>query len=165
MDATPQEAPASGNPPRQKPARAFAIGSRGDPHPASGPSQAQAQQLADLIRRLNITFRPVVQGKCDHTDAEARYTPARGLKHLVRARTATCTAPSCGGRAVFYDLDHTVAHPDVPTCQCNLAPKCRRHHRCKQAPGWKVEQPEPGIIRWTVPSGRTYTTSPTVYDL
>jgi hypothetical protein len=46
-----------------------------------------------------------------------------------------------------------------------LAPKCRRHHRCKQATGWKVEQPEPGIVRWTVPSGRTYTTTPTVYDL
>jgi hypothetical protein len=28
-----------------------------------------------------------------------------------------------------------------------------------------LEQPEPGVIRWTAPSGRTYTTTPTVYDL
>jgi hypothetical protein len=36
----------------------------------------------------------------------------------------------------------------------NLRPKCRRHHRAKQAPGWRVEQPEPGVTRWTLPNGR-----------
>jgi hypothetical protein len=30
-------------------------------------------------------------------------------------------------------------------------------------PGWKVEQPQPGIFRWTLPSGRTHTTHPTTY--
>jgi hypothetical protein len=30
--------------------------------------------------------------------------------------------------------------------------------------GWQVEQPKPGVLRWTTPSGRTYTTTPTVYD-
>jgi hypothetical protein len=129
------------------------------------PSPEQAQRLADLIRRLNITFRPVAQGRCDHVDAEDHYTPSRQLKHLVRARTTTCTAPACDAQAVFCDLDHTVAYPGGPTCQCNLAPKCRRHHRCKQAPGWSVEQPEPGVMRWTVPSGRTYRTAPTVHEL
>jgi hypothetical protein len=128
-------------------------------------SPEQAQQLADLIRRLNITFRPVAQGLCDHGDAEDHYTPSRQLKHLVRARTATCTAPACDAQAVFCDLDHTVGYPEGPTCQCNLAPKCRRHHRCKQAAGWSVEQPEPGVMHWTVPSGRAYRTAPTRYDL
>ena len=137
------------------------VSSRGDP----SPNPAHAQQLADLIRRLNITFRPIAQGRCDHGDAEDQYTPSRGLKHLIRARTATCTAPACNAQAIYCDLDHTVAYPDGATCQCNLAPKCRRHHRCKQATGWKVEQPEPGVLRWTVPSGRTYATTPTVYDL
>jgi Domain of unknown function (DUF222) len=135
--------------------------SRGDPMP----DLEQAQQLADLIRRLNITFRPIVQGKCDHGDAEDHYTPSRALKHLIRARTATCTAPACNAQAIYCDLDHTIAYPDGATCQCNLAPKCRRHHRCKQATDWKLEHPEPGTLRWTVPSGRTYTTTPTVYDL
>jgi hypothetical protein len=46
-----------------------------------------------------------------------------------------------------------------------LGPKCRRHHRAKQAPGWRVEQTEPGIMRWTLPNARTHTTTPTVYDL
>jgi len=43
-------------------------------------------------------------------------------------------------------------------------PGCRHHHRVKQAPGWHLAQPQPGIMRWTTPSGRTYTTRPTVYD-
>jgi len=51
------------------------------------------------------------------------------------------------------------------TCECGLGPKCRRHHRCKQARGWRLEQPAPGVFRWTTPSGRSYTTTPTVYDL
>jgi hypothetical protein len=158
---SPPTAPRSGDPPDQTSPRNPSAGSRGDP----SPDPAQAQQLADLIRRLNVTFRPISHGRCDHGDAEDHYSPSRGLKHLVRARTATCTAPACNGQAVDCDLDHTVPYPDGPTCQCNLAPKCRRHHRCKQAAGWTAEQPQPGTFRWTVPSGRTYTTTPTVYDV
>jgi hypothetical protein len=151
----------SGGPAGRPPPPGRAAGGRGDPRP----DPDRAQRLADLIRRLNVTFRPVRDGRCDHADAEDHYTPSRELKHLIRARSATCTAPACNAQAVYCDLDHTVPYPDGPTCQCNLTPKCRRHHRCKQAPGWTVEQPERGVERWTVPSGRAYTTNPTVYDL
>jgi len=34
----------------------------------------------------------------------------------------------------------------------------------KEAPGWRLDQPEPGVMRWTTPSGRHYTTTPTVYE-
>ncbi len=63
------------------------------------------------------------------------------------------------------DPARTRPYPDGITCECGLAPLCRRHHRCKQAPGWTLTQPEPGIMRWTTPAGRVYTTMPTVYDL
>jgi hypothetical protein len=139
-------------------------GSPPDTTPPPGPDEHQAAQLADLLRRLNITLAPIAKGSCDHRHREDRYTPSRKLKHLVRARTATCSAPGCGAQAIHCDLDHSVPYPDGITCECDLAPKCRRHHRCKQAPGWKLEQPEPGLMRWTGPSGRTYTTTPTVYD-
>jgi hypothetical protein len=122
-------------------------------------------RLAELLRRLSITFEPIAKGSCDHAHAEDRYTPSRRLRHLIRARNATCDAPGCDNLAVHADLDHTIAHPDGPTCQCNLGPKCRTHHRCKQAPDWKVEQPEPGVTRWTLPSGRVHSTTPTRYDL
>jgi TnpA family transposase len=44
-------------------------------------------------------------------------------------------------------------------CYENHVPLCRHHHRCKQAQGWSLEQPEPGVLKWRTPSGRTYATS------
>jgi len=129
-----------------------------------GPDALQAAALASFLRDLNITFTPIAKGSCDHRNAEDRYVPSRKLKHLVRARTATCPAPGCGAQACHNDLDHTVPHPDGPTDECNISPPCRRHHRVKQAPGWTLTQPEPGIMRWTTPSGRSHTTRPTIYE-
>ncbi len=128
----------------------------------SGP--APPAQLTELLRRLSPAFTTVATGSCDHGCTEDHYTPSRKLKHLIRARSATCDAPGCQAPAAYADLDHTTPWPDGPTCQCNLAPRCRTHHRAKQAPDWKVEQPQPGVTRWTMPSGRTHTTTPTKYD-
>src|SRR3984885_11717470 len=129
-----------------------------------GPDARQAAALATLLRDLNVTFTPIAKGSCDHASAEDRYTPSRKLKHLVWARTATCPAPGCGAQAAPGALAHPLASPAGIPCQCDLAPPCRRHHRVKQAPGWTLTQPEPGVMRWTTPSGRSYTTRPTVYD-
>ena len=130
-----------------------------------GPDERQAAALAEFLRALNIIFTPIAKGSCDHASREDRYTPSRTLKDLIRARTARCTAPGCGAQAVYCDLDHTLPYPAGITCQCDLAPACRRHHRCKQAPGWRLTQPEPGVMHWTTPSGRSYTTRPTVYEM
>jgi hypothetical protein len=137
----------------------------GSPPASETPTQEQAAQLFNLLRRLNVTLEPVARDTCDHRNAEARYVPGRKLKHLVRARNQVCTAPACNAQAIYCDLDHTVPYPDGPTDQCNLNPKCRRHHRTKQAPGWKVTQPAPGTAAWTTPSGRTHTTTATAYDV
>jgi Domain of unknown function (DUF222) len=134
---------------------------------AHGPPGRQpgTTTLAGLLDLLNITqLTPVARGPCEHPQAEDRYRPSRKLQHLVKARNATCTAPGCGRRAARCDLDHTDPHHHGGrTCECNLAPLCRRHHRCKQADGWRLEQPEPGILVWHTPAGRTYTTTPTRY--
>jgi hypothetical protein len=45
-----------------------------------------------------------------------------------------------------------------------LAPLCQRHDHAKHATGWHLRQTHPGIMRWTTPSGRTYTTHPTHYE-
>jgi hypothetical protein len=129
-----------------------------------GPQPPPAQ-LAELLRRLNTTLTPIARGTCDHAAAEKNYVPSRKLRHLVRARTATCDAPGCHNPAAATDLDHTVPSPDGPTDQCNLAPRCRTHHRAKQAPDWTVEQLAPGVTRWTLPSGRKHITTPTTYVL
>jgi hypothetical protein len=107
---------------------------------------------------------PVARGSCDHEHAETGYRPSRKLQHLVKARNARCTAPGCGRPAARCDLDHTVAWDKGGiTCECGLAPLCRHHHRVKQANGWRLEQPEPGLLIWHTPSGRSYTTRPTQY--
>jgi hypothetical protein len=131
-----------------------------------GPAE-QAAQVTELLDRLGISvFEPIARGTCHHRHREDRYTPSRKLADLIRARTATCPAPGCGASAVRNDLDHTRAWPGGPgTCECNLGPPCRHHHRVKQAPGWQLDQPEPGVMRWTTPSGRVYETRPTAYDL
>ena len=87
----------------------------------------------------------------------------RGPGYLPLKET-TCTAPACNAQAVYCDIDHTIPYPDGPTDECNVNPKCRRHHRIKQAPGWKTTQPIPDTSTWTTPSGRTHSTGPTVYE-
>jgi hypothetical protein len=129
-----------------------------------GPADARSAQLDELLFRLNATPEPIAEGTCDHVHREDRYVPSRKLKHLVRARTARCAAPGCGAQAITSEIDHTIPYPAGASCECNLGPACRRHHLAKHAPGWKLEQTEPGVMRWTTPSGRAYTTYPTQYE-
>jgi len=127
------------------------------PPPGTGPPY--------FLPRLTSPLIPVTRGPCDHAHAETGYHPSRKLQHLIRARSAACTAPGCRRSAARCDLDHTVPWDrGGRTCECGLAPLCRHHHRCKQAEGWRLEQPEPGVLRWCTPSGRTYATTPTRYS-
>ena len=113
-------------------------------------------------RTVKIT--PLARGRCGHRSEEFRYEPSRRLQDLIRARTATCSAPGCRRPAARCDLDHTIAFDHGGrSCECNLAPLCRHHHRCKQAQGWRLEQITPAIMPWTTPAGRHYTTTPTSY--
>jgi hypothetical protein len=124
----------------------------------------QGQPAAQFLAALKPALKPVIRGPCDHAQAERGYRPSRKLRHLVNARNTRCTAPGCGQPAARCDLDHTQPwHQGGKTCPCNLAPLCRHHHRCKQAEGWWLEQPEPGVLVWRTPAGRSYTTTPTVY--
>ena len=73
--------------------------------------------------------------------------------------------PGHGAGSTACDLDHTRAYDDDGwTCECNLAPLCRRHHRAKQAQGWRLTQPQPGVLIWTTPSGRVYSAQPATYQ-
>jgi hypothetical protein len=132
----------------------------------AGPDDNQRAQLAELLRQLGTTPAPIAKGECDHRHREDRYRPSRKLRHLIRARTATCPAPGCNAQATHneLELDHTVPWPAGTTDECGLSPPCSRHHHAKHAPDWKLEQPEPGIMQWTPPNGRVYTTTPTRYD-
>jgi hypothetical protein len=111
---------------------------------------------------FTVTISPLAGDRCDHRHQEPAYQPSRKLRHLIEARHRTCCAPGCGRRAARCDLDHTVPYDQGGrTCECNLAPLCRHHHRCKQSEGWQLEQAAPGQLRWTTPSGRIQLTAPT----
>jgi hypothetical protein len=97
---------------------------------------------------------------CGHGRQSGSYKPPRSLRHLVVIRQRTCSFPGCRRPARRSDLDHTVPFDQGGrTCECNLAPLCRRHHQAKQAPGWQLAQAKPGQMTWRTPSGRVYQTT------
>jgi hypothetical protein len=101
---------------------------------------------------------------CRHSRQTIRYQPGNQLRNLVRARQRRCSFPGCRRPAAGCDLDHTVPYDQGGrTCECNLSPLCRTHHQVKQAHGWTLTQPEPGILIWTTPHGRSYTVRPEPY--
>jgi Domain of unknown function (DUF222) len=104
-----------------------------------------------------FTFTLLTGDGCDHAWETLGYRPSPALRHLIEARDGGCVFPGCGRPASQCDLDHTVPYDrGGRTCLCNLAPLCRRHHEAKQAPGWRLEQPTPGTLIWTTPTGRRY---------
>jgi len=108
-----------------------------------------------------VLVSPLAAGDCDHRHQEPGYQPSRKLAHLISARSPTCTAPGCQRAAARCDLDHTSPYDrGGRTCECNVAPLCRHHHRGKQSEGWRLEQLSPGVMRWTTPAGRRYLTTP-----
>ena len=130
------------------------------------PPPALNSQAGTFIQRLGVQVTPLAAGTCDHRNQEPGYTLSPRLRHLIAARTVSCCAPGCRRPAARCDFDHTIAYQaGGRTCECNVRPLCRRHHRCKQAPRWALQQPDPGTMIWTTPAGRTYTTGPTTYYL
>ncbi len=124
------------------------------------PGQPVIRWAAGLQTRLHTLER----GTCGHSRESAGYVPPPRLRHLVRVRQRRCSFRGCRRAAVRCDLDHTVPfEAGGRTCECNLAPLCRRHHRAKQVPGWQLSQDRPGEMTWRLPSGREYRTTGAPY--
>lgn len=139
------------------PASRFCVSVTGDDGRALGHGCVRGRPIGPFT----VTINPLAQDPCDHRHQEPGYQPSRRLQHLINARTPTCSAPGCRQSATRCDLDHTVPYDqDGRTCECNLAPLCRHHHRCKQSEGWHLDQPRPGNLTWTTPAGRHYVTTP-----
>ncbi|MFC4585007.1 HNH endonuclease signature motif containing protein [Sphaerisporangium corydalis] len=118
-----------------------------------------ARQIADTTLRTGVKLCWTVladDGQALH-HGQSRYKPSEKLRELVNARDRTCRFPRCRRAAAHCDIDHTLAHDQGgPTCLCNLAPLCRRHHRLKQAEGWSLIPLETGVLAWTTPSGHVH---------
>jgi len=115
---------------------------------------------------LVVTLDPITTENCDHRFQARGHDPGVKLRHLAQVRHATCTSPVCRRPASNCDFEHNIPYESGGrTCLCNGGPKCRRDHRLKQDPRWKVEQLPDSTFRWTTPSGRQYTTEPTRYPV
>jgi hypothetical protein len=103
----------------------------------------------------------VLPGAAERTATQLRaaHDPGAVLEGHVLTRDQTCVNPVCSTPASSCDLDHTIPHPAGPTAARNLGCLCRHTPRAKQA-GFELVQPEPGVFRWTTPTGRTYTRRP-----
>jgi hypothetical protein len=118
-----------------------------------------AQDLYDRLTPLRESWCQTNDPAHSHTS----YRPTTATRRAIQARHTTCAFPTCNRRSERCDLDHTIPwkpRTGGPTCQCNLAPLCRRHHRTKQTPGWRLFQPWPGLLVWITPSGDWHITLP-----
>ena len=128
----------------------------------AGPGPPGHNDPAAWLRQITTT--PIETGTCAHRLESAGYRPPDSLRHLIKIRSPRCGYPGCRRPATRADDDHTIPHHQGgKTCECNLYPLCRQHHQAKQSPGWRLEQPEPGILTWTLPSGRSYTVTAEPY--
>jgi hypothetical protein len=135
-------------------------GGSGTGPPGPGPPGDIAGWLAGL------KIESLGGAPCDHRHETPGYRPGRRLEHLVKIRNPTCTAPGCRRPAIRSDLDHITPYDQGGrTCECNLHTPCRRHHRLKGSAGWHAEMTAPGTITWTLPHGRSYTTTPEPYPV
>ncbi len=128
----------------------------------AGPGPPGTADSAAWLAAIKITS--IETGTCSHRRESAGYRPPGSLRHLIKIRSRRCGYPGCRRPATRCDDDHTIPHHrGGRTCECNLYPLCRRHHRTKQAPGWHLSQPEPGVLAWRLPSGRRVTVLPDPY--
>ena len=146
-------------------------------------SEAALHGFGDPVARLErgdgVVSVHQVQEWCANPDAQVVVKPVIDLDacvesdsdevsdriaELVALRDGTCVFPWCTRPARrcrpddphehSCDGDHVVPRArGGPTCSCNIAPLCRRHHRLKTHSPWTYLVLDPGTYLWTSPHG------------
>ncbi|GAA3889104.1 hypothetical protein GCM10022381_33630 [Leifsonia kafniensis] len=89
------------------------------------------------------------------------YRVPKDLRIWLQTRDGTCRGVNCGQPAATSEIDHTRAFAHGgPTDAHNLAHLCKACHRLKHASTWNPIGRGNGVIDWTSPTGRVYTTWP-----
>lgn len=89
------------------------------------------------------------------------YLVTSAMRRALHVRDETCRFPGCSRPAVRADIDHTQDWQYGGATEIdNLACLCEAHHRLKHIARWQVTQHPGGILTWTSPGGRSYTTNP-----
>jgi hypothetical protein len=115
------------------------------------------QQVRDWCGRpdTHVTVQPVID-LADHAQTEA-YEVRDRLRTRADLLNPSCVFPWCTRPARRCDHDHGVPfEAGGATCDCNLAPLCRRHHRLKTHAGWRYTTLETGTYLWSDPHGQQF---------
>ncbi len=115
---------------------------------------------------VTVAVHALAADDCTHQREADGYRAPPRLRHVIQVRHRACVFPGCGRPASQCDLDHTLGYDHGGlTCECNLAPLCRAHHKIKQAAGWRLDQPSPGVLHWVTPAGWRYTVTRDMYPI
>ena len=115
------------------------------------------QQIRDWCGRTDshLTVTSVLD-LADHARSDA-YEARGRLRDRSDLVAGRCVFPFCDRSARRCDHDHVVPHGDGgATCDCNIAPLCRRHHRLKTHAGWRYTVVETGVWLWSDPHGQQF---------
>ena len=137
--------------------QAAVLGAGGLARVQETPGPVTAEQVRQWCANpdAQITVQPVLD-LAEHIHVNAYQASAR-LKLQTQLRDGTCVFAFCFRPAEQCDCEHRVPHEDDgPTCTCNQAPCCRRHHRAKTTGGWTYITVEPGVYLWRSPLGYQY---------
>ncbi|WP_244932024.1 HNH endonuclease signature motif containing protein [Nocardioides sp. W7] len=99
-----------------------------------------------------VIVKPVID-LADHVHVDAYETPDR-LKERQVLLQHSCVFPWCRKPARRCDCDHIdPAARGGPTCDCNIGPLCRRHHRAKTHTRWRYDKLDDTTFVWRSPNG------------
>jgi hypothetical protein len=141
--------------------------------------QPGEDRIAELERGNALVTVDHVRAWCANPDTQVVIKPVIDLDRCLEAdsdvvpdtiaervalRDRTCVFPWCTRPARRCGTDHPDQHPcdndhvvprarNGPTCSCNIAPLCRRHHRLKTHSPWRYLVLDPGTYLWTSPHG------------
>lgn len=114
--------------------------------------------LADAVRDwcaradTDLHVHPVID--LDEHDRTDRHDAPGRMSARVELTHPTCVFPWCTRPSRRCDKDHRVPYDaGGATCDCNLAPLCRRHHRLKTHRGYSYTIIETGTWLWRTPHG------------
>jgi len=121
--------------------------------------------IKDWVGHSQVSIQPVLD--LGRTDAVDGHEPPAWMRELVILRDGHCVFPWCHHDARSADLDHIDPYvpiddggPPGQTHPRNLAPLCRRHHRCKTSGRWRYRRRPDGTYQLSAPHGRTYLVTP-----
>jgi hypothetical protein len=102
-----------------------------------------------------VVIKPILD-LTGHTHVDAYEFPQTVQERQVLLQHS-CVFPHCRRPARRTDCDHVEPHSrGGPTCDCNAAPLCRRHHRLKTHGGWRYVKLDETTFVWRSPHHERY---------